>query len=235
MNITDRGSRLARRAYPRLARSRTAARLLLGLDFGPISPDDYYFDVTTLALARSVRKRVGGGARVLDMGTGAVAALAQVAARRTGRPVTAAEVNPALVQSARRSVEHTRADVRVVHSDLFGDVPGPFDWVLFNPPYVAVEAGLRRRLAPNRQSQWDGGADGTAVLTRFLDAFAGQAPGTRALVGLNRRHVPRSRAEAVIAAARIDLVAVDAFRVLPVDVYEVAVREGGRNGGAPHA
>jgi methylase of polypeptide subunit release factors len=219
-------SPLARAAYPHVVRSRSAARLLFGIDFGPISRDDYYFDVTTWVLARCVRARVAAGMRVLDMGTGAVAALAQVAARHTRGPVTAAELDPALAASARASVRHTGADVRVVHADLFAGVEGPFDWVLFNPPYVPTGTGERRGLSQLRRSQWDGGGDGTRVLARFLGAFARQPPGTRALVGLNRGHLPRPRAEALVAGAGALLAAVHASRVLPVDVYELYVGGG---------
>ena len=45
-------------------------------------------------------------------------------------------------------------------SDLFENVHGKYDTIIFNPPYLPVE-----RESP----QWSGGKDGFAVTGRFLE------------------------------------------------------------------
>jgi release factor glutamine methyltransferase len=216
-----RRSPLLRALYLRVIRSRRVAHALFGVDFGPVSADDYYFDITTWALARHLRTAMPPGARVVDMGTGAVAAMAQIVAKRTRRRVIAVDVNPTLAASAEASVRQNAADVRVVCSDLFSSVDEPFDLVLFNPPYVPTREGQRRGLSPLRQSQWDGGHDGTAVLDRFIAAFRSLPVGTRALVALNRRHVSRARMRQLLAESTLAVDAVHSSRLLPVDIYDL--------------
>lgn len=214
----------------RVFRSRALARLLLGIDFGPLGPEDYYFDVTTLVLARYAARRVTVGSRVVDMGTGAVAALAQVLCKRTGCRVVAAEANPALAASAEASVRRSGAPVRVVRSRWFAAVDEPFDTVVFNPPYVPTPVGEARGLSQVRRSQWDGGPDGTGVLREFLAELRARSHPALALVGVNRLHLSAGQVRGLVEETPgLHAESVWCSRLLPVDVHEI--RGPGTGGG----
>lgn len=72
--------------------------------------------------------------KVLDVGTGS-GLLALFAARR-GAMVTALDVNPLAVETARRNAVANSLAITVVESDLFTNLPAQaFDIILINPPY----------------------------------------------------------------------------------------------------
>ncbi|MCX7149748.1 MAG: methyltransferase domain-containing protein [Rhodocyclales bacterium] len=70
------------------------------------------------------------GTRVLDVGTGS-GILAKLAYERGVRDVTAIDINPAAVAHARNLLPH----VTVLHGDLFENVSGVFDTILFAAPW----------------------------------------------------------------------------------------------------
>lgn len=74
------------------------------------------------------------GKKVLDVGTGS-GALALLAAR-SGAAVTALDINPLALETARQNAEENCLTARFVHSDLFDALaPQSFDVLLINPPY----------------------------------------------------------------------------------------------------
>ena len=89
------------------------------------------------------------------MGTGS-GYLASIAARYGGE-VIGADVNPKAVAYARE--HHPLPNVRFVLSDLFSEISGEFDLILFNSPYLPSEEGV---------SDLDGGPEGNEVIIRFL-------------------------------------------------------------------
>lgn len=74
------------------------------------------------------------GKSILDIGTGS-GLLALFAARR-GAVVTALDINPLAVETARRNAAANNLSINVIESDLFADLPPrQFDIILINPPY----------------------------------------------------------------------------------------------------
>jgi release factor glutamine methyltransferase len=118
------------------------------------------------------------GERILDMGCGT--GLIALHCARTGGIVTAADINPKAVECTRRNAKLNGLDVQVVPSDLFLDIEGEFDLIVFNPPYVPDE------IKGDLERSWAGGDDGVRVLHRFLRAApAHLANGGRILVLLS--------------------------------------------------
>jgi len=98
--------------------------------------------------------------KVLEMGTGT--GIISIHLAKAGAVVTAADVNPASVKCAKDNASMNDVLVNTVESDLFSNVHGSYDLILFNPPY------LRGEPADDEDRAWAGGPNGTEVLNRFL-------------------------------------------------------------------
>jgi release factor glutamine methyltransferase len=74
------------------------------------------------------------GRTLLELGAGS-GMIAIVAARR-GAVVTALDISSTAVEAIRKNAAANQANVTVVQSDLFGNLPqAAFDFILINPPY----------------------------------------------------------------------------------------------------
>lgn len=137
-----------------------------------IHPQVYPPREDTYLLLDAALQELKPGDHVLEVGCGSgyiAAGLAEYAR------VLATDINPHAVRETR-----TRG-IDVVRSDLLRGIRGPFDMVLFNPPYLPTSED-------ERMNDWleyalDGGPDGCRVIAEF----AGQvekvlAPGGRVLL-----------------------------------------------------
>jgi len=108
--------------------------------------------------------RIDPDDEVLEAGTGS--GVIALAAAKTARRVVATDVNPAAVQTARLNARRhdSRDRLEVVEADLFPAIEaGPFEVVVFNPPYTdhpAQEAVER--------SVWD---PGHRTVHRFFEGL----------------------------------------------------------------
>lgn len=83
---------------------------------------------------RQYRENLEVGRRVLDMGTGS-GVLAEMAFEKGASEVVAADINPRAVEQATRRVPRAK----VVQSDLFDNVQGKFDTIMFAAPWSEGE------------------------------------------------------------------------------------------------
>ena len=74
--------------------------------------------------------------RVLDVGTGSGAIALAIASERGDARVTATDSSPEALALARENAALLNLDVTFVETNLLDGVPGPFDLVVSNPPYV---------------------------------------------------------------------------------------------------
>ncbi len=101
-------------------------------------------------LQKYVRKLVRG--RVLDMGTGS--GIQALTALEKNNEILAVDIDKEVVESLKNKI-----NVKI--SDLFSNVNGKFDFIIFNPPYL-----------PNSEVKdiaLDGGKEGYEVIEKFLD------------------------------------------------------------------
>ncbi len=112
-------------------------------------------------LAEHVRRLVHG--EVLDMGTGSGIQAVEAAAKPEVIRVVAVDVNPAAVEAAERLAESRGVEgkMKFATSDLFENVEGVYDWIVFNPPYLPGEGGAD-------EASWAGGENGAETVRRFL-------------------------------------------------------------------
>lgn len=100
---------------------------------------------------------------VLDLGTG-VGLQAAVAAHKAKR-VLASDINPQALAVAQENARiNNLKNISFILSDLFENIHGRFDLVVFNPPYL-----------PCRENDvlgraWAGGKEGVEVINRFMDS-----------------------------------------------------------------
>lgn len=100
-----------------------------------------------------------GQKKVLDLGTGS-GILGLYCAMR-GADVTASDVDEVAVTEAGRAAKRLGVELKLLLSDLFSNVAGKFDLVLFNPPYLPSKDYEDRTV--------DGGPRGTLLTDRFLN------------------------------------------------------------------
>ena len=99
---------------------------------------------------------------VLDIGTGS-GAIAIVLQKETGANMTAVDVSPKALEVAKRNAEKNNAEIKFIHSNVFENVAGKFDFIVSNPPYIETEVvkGLEKEVVDNEPIlALDGGEDG---------------------------------------------------------------------------
>jgi release factor glutamine methyltransferase len=77
--------------------------------------------------------------RVVDVGTGSGAIALAIASERPDARVTATDSSPDALALARENTERLGLTVELVETNLLEGLSGPFDLVISNPPYVALE------------------------------------------------------------------------------------------------
>ncbi len=128
------------------------------------------------------------GPRVADVGTGSGAVAVALAVERPDAFITATDVSREALEVARRNARRHGCGARIglVQADLLEGVPGPFDVVVSNPPYVAPDE--RALLMPEVERYEPalalfGGPDGMEVIGRLVAQAADRlAPGGWLLV-----------------------------------------------------
>jgi len=101
------------------------------------------------------------GKKVLDMGTGNGVIAIECAKR--GSQVTAVDIDPKAVMKLKKIAEEENLKIEAFVSNLFENVNGKFDTIIFNPPYLPGNAVELEDL------QWAGGGEyGDEIILRFL-------------------------------------------------------------------
>ncbi len=101
------------------------------------------------------------GRELLDMGTGS-GILAFYCAMK-GAHVTAADIDQDSVNFVAKTSQKLNLEVRTLLTDLFSNIVGEFDTIVFNPPYLDSNEISDRTV--------DGGRRGKMVIMKFLDAL----------------------------------------------------------------
>lgn len=100
-------------------------------------------------LEKHVREEAYG--RVLDVGTGSGIQALAAASNSKVRDVTAVDVNPEAVSS----LKGKNRKITVKQSDLFENVTGKFNIIIFNPPYLPQDKGIEDAALYGGKKGWE--------------------------------------------------------------------------------
>lgn len=97
------------------------------------------------------------------MGTGSGIQAVTAAMKRNVEHVVAVDLNPhALIEVEKRAFqENVQHKISFILSDLYSNISGRFDWILFNTPYLPSEGEAD-------EPSWAGGETGSEIIKRFL-------------------------------------------------------------------
>jgi len=121
---------------------------------------------------------------------------------------------------AQENIKLNRAQINLIHSNLFENIKNDFDIVSFNPPYVPTSDGIKNKLSKKFQSQWDGGLDGSLVMKEFLNELNELKKSVTAYVGINYKYVSKEKIIPLINSKNnLKLNKIHQHRFLPVHIY----------------
>ena len=112
------------------------------------------------ARQRCVTEVNRGGLRVLDLCTGSGCVAISVKLACPNCDITASDVSETALAFARENGKRLGAEVRWLHSDMFANIPGAYDVITCNPPYIADNERLQPELAFEPREALMGGHDG---------------------------------------------------------------------------
>lgn len=104
---------------------------------------------------------ISPGERVLEIGCGS--GVVSIHCAMNGGRVTCGDINPYAVELTARNAQSNGVSIDVRETDVYDNISGTFDTVIFNLPYLPVDDdGLLAKA-------WSGGPDGLGPLPRLLD------------------------------------------------------------------
>ncbi|AYQ55710.1 modification methylase HemK [Methanomethylophilus alvi] len=113
----------------------------------------------SIFLTESLDIRIGE--KVLEIGTGS--GIVSIQCALNGADVVCGDINPRAVALARRNAAANGVDIDVRETDVYSNIEGRFDTIVFNLPYLPVEDEGELAKA------WSGGPDGLGPLPRLLE------------------------------------------------------------------
>lgn len=129
-----------------------------GLDMAD-DPEVYPPSEDSILLTESLDIRIGE--KVLEIGTGS--GIVSIQCALNGADVVCGDINPRAVALARRNAAANGVDIDVRETDVYSNIEGRFDTIVFNLPYLPVEDEGELAKA------WSGGPDGLGPLPRLLE------------------------------------------------------------------
>jgi release factor glutamine methyltransferase len=106
------------------------------------------------------------GKEVLEIGVG-TGLISIACAKKGAKKVVGVDINPQAIKLSKENAKLNNVDVLFLESDLFENVNGKFDVILFNPPYLPTSE--EDRIDGYLNYAFDGGKHGREVLDRFIE------------------------------------------------------------------
>jgi release factor glutamine methyltransferase len=117
----------------------------------------------TLLVKRSIEEENLQDKKFLEIGVGNGEISLKAAGK--GAEVTAVDIDGEAIEYAEERFEETDLEAKIFQSDLFAEIEGEFDFIVFNPPYLpGPEVG--------DENMWRGGETGLETAEKFLEQAA---------------------------------------------------------------
>lgn len=121
-------------------------------------PDVYPPSDDSILLIRSLD--IKKDERILEIGCGS--GVVSIHCAKNGAVVTSGDINPKAVELTRKNAGINDVSLDVLETDVYSNISGIYDTILFNLPYLPVdEEGLLAKA-------WSGGPDGLGPLPELL-------------------------------------------------------------------
>ena len=105
-------------------------------------------------LQRFVREHAFG--RVLDLGTGSGIQALTAAENKNVREIIAADINPAAITQLTKKIHEKKLKkIKAIQTDLFSNIDGKFDFIIFNPPYLPQDRGIEDHALYGGKKGWE--------------------------------------------------------------------------------
>ena len=104
---------------------------------------------------------------VLEVGCGS--GFLSIVAAKLGGKVTSADINPIAAAAAKQNALQNKASLKVLISNLFSNITGKFDLIIFNPPYLPDDINELKDI--NEQGELKdikGNWADTGIISRFV-------------------------------------------------------------------
>ena len=120
-------------------------------------------------LQKHVRQYAAG--RILDVGTGSgIQALAVVSLAGV-REVVAVDINETAIQQLQDHIKKNKLrKIKAIRSDLFENVDGQFNLIIFNPPYLPQDKGIEDSALYGGKKGWELSERFFTEVSRYLFA-----------------------------------------------------------------
>jgi release factor glutamine methyltransferase len=113
------------------------------------------------------------GTKILDVGTGSgcIAITLDKELGAGGKTIVAADISPGALAVAKKNAKKLGTKIRFVESDLFTNLPGRFDYVLANLPYVPAKDWRKNMLNLKKEPKiaLTDGTDDWQLIEKFLE------------------------------------------------------------------
>jgi len=144
MALLERGGALAVEGDLRRSRlrvSRVEDLLFLHSAYPTDRPDSVFLGPDSYRFVRFVRAHLPAARRIVDMGAGAGVGGILAARMLDGAPALLVDANPEALRLARINAAAAGVPVETVLGRSLDAVPGPFELVVANPPFIMDEGG----------------------------------------------------------------------------------------------
>lgn len=126
-------------------------------------PDVYPPSEDSILLIENLDVREGE--KILEIGCGS--GIVSIHCARNGCIVDCGDINPKAVELAGRNAEANGVEIHARETDVYSNIQGRYDTIVFNLPYLPVdEEGLLAKA-------WSGGPDGLGPLPELMEGAPG--------------------------------------------------------------
>lgn len=105
---------------------------------------------------------------VLDLGTGSGCIGLSLSLEEKNMDVTISDISLEALEVAKKNIEHLKANVSYIQSDLFENIKGKFDIIVSNPPYIPDEEAIEKIVTKEPNVALYGGSLGVDFYEKIL-------------------------------------------------------------------